>query len=174
MSTLMKENKPTAVDSNNAYNRIILSITLMIALINILIIIYSIGYIQGWNAMFLLGEHFESSHGSWPYSITALRGINTLFYVLCAWCLWSRMKHHLILSILTLLSVGLCYLWWYFDSLMFLRRLEVSNYSQLHLPGLKHAGGLREATSWDMFVLTITILMLLWQLRKLLKDKYFN
>jgi hypothetical protein len=167
----VKRIKPTEAGSYNAHNRLLLSAMLAIAIVNTITIIYDIGYIQGAEAMYLLGEHFESSHGSWPYTISAVRGVITVFYFFCAWCLWSRIRHHLVLSILALLLIVLCYVWWYFDSLMFLRRLEISDYSQLNMSGFQHAGGFRGAIWWDMLILAITALLLLWQLRTLIKSK---
>ncbi|MGH9898627.1 MAG: hypothetical protein ACRD4L_07245, partial [Pyrinomonadaceae bacterium] len=74
-----------------------------------------------------------------------------------------------------LIWAGLVYVWWYFNSIAFLRNKEVSSYAGLNQPDFPHAGGLREATGWDMVVLAVVIALFLWQfliLIKILRPSY--
>ena len=62
-------------------------------------------------------------------------------------------------------SIILVYLysWWYQQSLAQLKNLEVMNYRELELD-ISHAAGLWGATWWDIVVLAIALLLLLWTL----------
>jgi hypothetical protein len=144
---------------------------LIIIVVSVVITIYDIGYIRGWNALFILGDNSFSPHGRWPYIIIALRaGFITAFIIsMCG--LMQYTIRGIALSLAALLLVVIGYLWWYFDSLRILRQLEIADYSQLHMQGINHVGGLHGGTWWDLILLTITILLLLWHFRVLYRLK---
>jgi hypothetical protein len=151
-----------------------LVITLTTLVINAALLVYEIGYIQGWNALYVSTEHYDSAHGSWPYSIVALRLSFIIALAVSGAGLFSRTFRGFICSLIAWLSVVVGYTWWYYNSLQLLRKLEIVDYSQLHIPGLRHMGGLRQGTWWDMIFLASVVLVLVWHfwsLKALRKSK---
>ncbi len=148
----------------------VLVITITALVVSAVLIIYDIGYIRGWNALYVLGEHYYSPHSRWPYSIIALRVGFVTALAISSMGIWSRTFRGLIASLIALLLITIGYAWWYFESFRLLRKLEIENYSQLHIPGY-HVGGLREGTWWDGIFLVVIVLLLLWHLRILIRLK---
>lgn len=149
----------------------ILVVTVSALVISGLLTIYDIGYVRGWKALYVLGEHQSSPHSGWPYSIIALRIGFVAALAVSIMGIRSRTFRGVMSSFVALLFVVVGYVWWYFDSLRLLRNLEIADYSQLHIPDLSHVGGLREGTWWDITFLAVIILLLLWHLRTLFRLK---
>jgi hypothetical protein len=82
--------------------------------------------------------------------------------------LWSRRGVGLLISALALLWVGKEYLSWHLYSREFLSALNVSEFSQLHPEAVRHhAGNLVYATSWDLIVLIVTVVLFAWEVKTL-------
>lgn len=159
-------NRLSQVDVKN-----ILVITLSALVISSLLIVYDIGYVRGWRALYVLDGHQYSPHSGWPYSVIALRVGFIAALIVSTIGVWSRTFRGVISSFMALAFVTIGYVWWYFDSFRLLRKLEIANYSQLHIPDLSHVGGLREGTWWDITFLAVIIILLLWHLRLLFRLK---
>lgn len=147
--------------------RTALAVTVVTLGINTVFLIYEIGYVRGWNALYSSVGHYDSPHGNGPYSVLALRIVFVVALAASSAGLLSHSFRGFVFSLMSWLFVAAGYIWWYFDSRMLLSKLEIVDYSQLHIEGLSHAGGLLRATWWDIIFLALTALLLLWHFGKL-------
>lgn len=74
-----------------------------------------------------------------------------------------------LLSLLALLAIPFTYIAWYLKTLSIMRRAEFESFSQL--PSQRqHVLSLAYASWWDIWVLSVAILLILWQLKKLFRS----
>lgn len=74
-----------------------------------------------------------------------------------------------LLSLIGLLAIAFTYLAWYLGTLSIMRHAEVGSFSQL--PSQRqHVLTLADASWWDIWVLSLTILLILWQSKKLFRS----
>jgi hypothetical protein len=139
-----------------------LALTMISLGVNAVLLIYEVGYLRGWSALYSSAEHYDSPHGGWPYSLVALRLGFVAALAVGGAGLWSHSFRGFVGSLVSWMFVGAEYAWWYYDSQRLLSKLEIVDYSQLHIQGLSHAAGLHHATWWDVIFLTQTALLLFW------------
>ncbi|HLL72715.1 MAG TPA: hypothetical protein VK363_14830 [Pyrinomonadaceae bacterium] len=147
-----------------------LSVAAMTAIGSILFVAYSIGYAKGHDDLesmyikscpsYIWASHVDFPHvkNFWHLNIAAALLLNTV-------CLWWRSFISYVLSALTAVWVGLIFVWWYFDSVAFLRSFEISDYSQLNVPDFQHIGMLRGAIWWDIVTLLVAGSLFLWVIK---------
>lgn len=138
----------------------------IIALSSVLLTAYNAGYIYGTEAHEALYSKVAASHVNFPHILNVMRINISIALVVGALGLWSHTAIGFLLSVLSLLWVGVVYTWWYFDSLAFLRNAEVSDYTEL--PDVRHTAMLRGANWLDIVILVAAITLLTWQIKTLI------
>ena len=74
-----------------------------------------------------------------------------------------------LLSLIALLAIPFTYVAWYLGTLSIMRHAEVGSFSQLPSQQ-QHVLTLADASWWDIWVLSIAILLILWQSEKLFRS----
>lgn len=125
------------------------------------------GYLIG----FMHGREFEMSH---TYTISGgsnfkirLRLATSISLFICATGLAFRSLYGVFTSMVAILSLVFVYGWWWRVSMAFLRNLEVPDFSSV--PDISHTAGLWGATWWDLLVLVIATIILVWQVAILIR-----
>jgi hypothetical protein len=139
---------------------------------SVLFVTYSMGYVKGHDdleAMYIKScpSYGWASHMNFPHIKNFWHLNIAAAFVLSAVCLWWRSSISYALSALAALWIGLIFVWWYFDSVAFLRNLEISDYSQLDVPDFQHIWMFRGAIWWDMVTLVIAGALFLWVIKVL-------
>lgn len=128
---------------------------------------YHIGFVDGYD---YLKEVDRASSGVWSSGTHYLHTLNLLHLIITAALitsaigLWFREVISFFLSALALLGVGVTYVWWYTNSIAYLRNSEISDFPA----DVPHIGRLREAVPWDIIVIAIAIIIFTWQMKILL------
>lgn len=149
-----------------------LSVAAMTAIGSILFVAYGIGYVKGHDeleAMYIKScpSYVWASHMNFP-DVKNFWHLNiAVALVISAVCLWWRSFISYVISALAAVWVSLIFVWWYFDSVAFLRSFEISDYSQLNVPDFQHIGMFRGAIWWDMVTLVIASTLFLWVIKVL-------
>lgn len=151
---------------------IALIVATMTAIGSVLFVTYSMGYVKGHDeleAVYIKScpSYVWASHMNFPDVKNFWRLNVAVALVVSAGCLWWRSFVSYVISALTAVWVSLIFVWWYFDSVDFLRSFEISDYSQLNAPDFQHIGMLRGAIWWDMVTLVIAGTLLLWVIKVL-------
>lgn len=148
------------------------SVAAVTAIGSILFVAYSIGYVKGHDdleSMYIKscpsyiwasGMNFPHVKIFWHLNVAAALVLNAV-------CLWWRSFISYVMSALTAVWVGLIFVWWYFNSVAFLRSFEISDYSQLNAPDFQHVGIFRGAIWWDIVTLVVAASLLLWVIQGL-------
>jgi hypothetical protein len=151
---------------------IALSVAAVTAVGSVLFVTYNIGYVKGHDdleAMYIKscqsyvwasGMNFPGIKNFWHLNIAAA-------IVTAALCLWWRSFISYVLSALAAVWIGLVFVWWYLDSVAFLRNLEIADYTQLDAPDFQHIGIFRGAVWWDMVTLVVAGTLFLWVMKVL-------
>jgi hypothetical protein len=149
-----------------------ISLSTFIAGTSTLFIAYSLGYVEGQ-------DKFETLYrttcntcinitggGNFFHTLNALHLGITLALIISAVGLWSRKVIGLFLSLIASISIFGIYIWWYLDTLHFLRyTVEVP----MNDPYYKEVGLLHGALSWDRVVLIVAIVLFTWELKTLMR-----
>jgi len=152
--------------------KLALGIVTMLTTISSFHVVYSSGYLNGQEALALslsnihppgIYTNFDFSH--WLNAIHIWIAVGLIIATLG---LWSRKAAGFLISLIALLWVCFVYLWWYRETLHFLKNIEVTEYTKLHDPFFKQLGMLRGASQLDVLVLLVCVALVLWQLRTLL------
>lgn len=158
-------------DTLNAHSRqrdftLALFLLVLTASGSLLLTAYKMGYEGGGEASEAVYSKVTASHVNFPYILNIIRINITIALISSAIGLWSRKVAGFFLSTLSLLWIVIIYIWWYFDSLTFLRNAEVSDYSKL--PDVQHTAMFRGAYWWDIIILAAIITLLAWQIKTLI------
>ena len=137
------------------------SVLLTIGIVALVISIIVIVYRQIPNTP-LPGQDSFTLSGGFPFHDRA-RVLAALCLGLIVGGLSVRKPLGVIVSLSGSIILMCLYLWWYQQSLAALKNLEVSNYQRIELD-ISHAAGLWVATWWDIAVLAVALLLLLWNL----------
>lgn len=142
-----------------------LGVATLTSALNALWVTYQVGYSYGQAGC---GYPCTSGHQDFNQLLIQLRV--TIALVLVAFGLFSHKVVGFLISTLALVYVAAEYLWWYFDSLRWLKEVGVEDFSKLPLPHeVQHAGSFYGATWWDLTVLVIAIALFTWEMKTLLR-----
>lgn len=134
--------------------------------LNALWVAYQIGYSYGQAGC---GYPCTSGHQDFIQLLIQLR--ITIALIVIVFSLFSRRVAGFLISILALSYIAAEYIWWYFDSLRWLKEIGVGDFSKLPAPHeIQHAGNLYGATWWNLMVLVVAIILLTWEMKVLLRD----
>ena len=89
-----------------------------------------------------------------------MHAVITLGLTLAAIGLWTRKAGGFLLASAALTSVCGAYVWWYFETLYFLRAIEVTEYRKATNPFYRNMGLLRAASQLDLVILLVATLVL--------------
>jgi hypothetical protein len=150
--------RPSLQNSSWDY-KIALSLSIIIAMGSIANLAYYIGYADGIKEagkpildfhVFLIAIHVWISIGSVIYIVSFF------FKNLISWGI----------SILSLVWVCCVYIWWHLEKKDYLlNTLELREGTDRYLQYSRSIGMLRGATQWDILILGIVIILILWQIR---------
>lgn len=143
------------------------NIAILVAVISTLYIIYDLGYMSGQNYVRELYNETRDAGFPFPNVINDLQIGIVISFVISAVGIRVRNAIGFFISMLALSAVCMAYVWWYDNSMSFMRALDISDYSQL-VPNYKHAWMLRDARWWDVVVLLLSLTLLGWQIKTLL------
>jgi len=132
------------------------------ALLNLLWFTYNLGYLEG-----VVSTSQQHISGGDPFMIK--NGRIAIALIMAAVALWPCRTIGFLFSILALSYIGFEYVTWYQDSSRALRMLEFESWADFQDPSFPYVGKLRGAVWWNMVVLVISVTLLLWQLKTLLK-----
>ena len=91
----------------------------------------------------------------------------TIALILSVVGLWSRKVSGFFLSLVSFLIIAGIYVSWYFETLSVMRRAEIGVFE--HMPDQsQHLLTLAYASFWDVYVLLLVIVLIMWQLQHLL------
>lgn len=141
---------------------IALSVLGLVAVLDIFVLAYGIGYLRGKEDVEILNSQVTASGFSIFHTVNAIRVAVAISLVIGIFGLWARRAAGYCLSVLALMATVGLYLWWYVESAAFLRNNEVSSYAELDAPNLQHSRVLVGATWWDIIVLIIVVAVLIW------------
>ena len=144
------------------------TVAVLTAVISALFVAYDRGYEDGQDYVRALYSQAWASGSSFSRILNNWRISIVVALVISAIGLWSHKAIGFLFSALALMWIGLVYLWWYFDSLAYLRGAEISDYSQLNIPNYPHVGALRLARWWDVVVLVVAVAIFAWQVKTLI------
>lgn len=143
----------------------------LMASVNALRVSYMMGYLTCRNSdVFLNCINIYDRHGGSYAEHLNVQNLE-ITISLSIFTIGLLLRRHLgfLLSLAALFWIGKIYLWWRLSTLSFLRAAEIPDHSLLQ--GLKQQRLdflLRDATWWDITVLTICLILLVWQARVLL------
>jgi hypothetical protein len=88
----------------------------------------------------------------------------TIAFSLSVVGMWSNKRNGFLLSLVALLVIPIIYMSWYVGTLSIMRRAEIPTFNQMpdqsqHLLTLAHA------TWWDIYVLFLAIVLIMWHLK---------
>lgn len=141
--------------------RLILCLSIMVAVGSAIFTAYEFGYISAKEDSISLYNLPKASDSDFPGRLNILHASIAVAFTIAAIGLWLRRATSLIILALAAAWVGAVYLWWCFDSLAYLRGLEIPAYTS----EIDHIGVLRSAVWWDIVVLLIVIMLLIWMVR---------
>jgi hypothetical protein len=148
-----------------------IGLSTFIAVLSTLFIAYSFGYVEGRDKLETMSldtcntcmHMFDG--GNFYRTLNALHLGVTLALIIVAVGLWLRKVSGLFLSLIGSISIFGIYIWWYFDTLHFLKNAEVP----IDSPYYKEVGLLHGALSWDWVVLIVAIVLFAWGLKTLMR-----
>lgn len=143
--------------------KIVLTVAAVLFVANLAYSAYSLGFEHG--EVFVISRAYTISGDN--TFMPRLRIATSIGLLVCGAGLAFRNLFGVVASMLGIIWLGFFYGWWYYNSLAFLRNLEVPDFSSL--PEISHAAGLWGATWWDLLVLMIVAVLLLWQLAILIR-----
>lgn len=130
-------------------------------------LIFSIGYLSGQETLANIVQPEPYTNFDLAYWLNRMHAVITLGLTLAAIGLWTRKAGGFLLSSAALTCVCGAYVWWYFETLYFLRAIEVTEYTKATNPFYRNMGLLRAASQLDLVILLIAALILFWQIRTL-------
>lgn len=139
---------------------LVLSLAFLIAQASVMYTCYQFGHVEG----------VRESGGfltEFPYTLNGLHVWISLGLVLCTISLWFRRVIGLITSSAALLLVSGVYGFWHFRTLKYLS--EFAGDRQAYDRLRAEVGFFHGATKWDLLVLSLVALLLLWHLVTLVK-----
>lgn len=152
--------------------KLVLGIATVVTTASVLQLVYSVGHLNGQEALeiSLRSNNLPGIYTNFDFAywLVATHVAITVGLVIATIGLWSKKLIGFLLSMVALLWVCIVYVWWYRETLHFLKNIEVTEYTRLHNPYFRDMGILRGASRWDLLVLIATVLLLLWHLRMLL------
>jgi hypothetical protein len=150
-----------------------LGISLIVTSTSILQVTYAFGYLKGQEDYLSLVMERSSlnvyTNFDYTYWLIVKHICVTLCLIISSTGLWLRKNLGLFLSALALAGVCGVYIWWYIDTLAFVRNSEASEYTKLNDPFFSSIGSLLGATWWDKILLVIVLLLFLWNTLTLVK-----
>ena len=152
-------------------------ITLLVVVASALLLAYDLGWLRGredlqaLSAVSLPPGVFTNSDllymlNRYHVSITAGLAITCFGF---GFGLWTRRRIALLICLLGSAWVGLTYTSWYRTTVAFVRNTEATEYAKQHDPFLRDVGMLLGGSGWDLAVLAIDLLLLVWLLVAILK-----
>ena len=108
-----------------------------------------------------------SRHGDNRLLINDLHVQITVCLLICAFGLWLRRPIGLLVSLVAVTWISNIYFLWYRSTAAFMVEQEIPNFSLLQGPGKQHLVPLRGATWWDIVVLVLVIVLLIWLVKTL-------
>ena len=146
---------------------------ILVATSSTLLAAYNIGYVKGQDGFEAMSKIACSPgiymNGDFLYKLNALHISITAGLIISAIGLWVRKAFSFLLSIIALVWICIIYIWWYLDTLHFIKNTEATEYTKLHDPFFHRMGMLYGATPWDTLVLVVVVILFLWQARILIK-----
>ena len=88
----------------------------------------------------------------------------TIALILSVISLWSRKGIGFLISIVALVVILITYLGWYFGTRSIMRRAEIPTFDQMPDQS-QYLLTLAYATWWDLYVLLVVLLLIMWQLK---------
>ncbi len=137
-----------------------LALTFLIAQTSVMYTFYQAGHIEGLRES---GAFITEL----PYTLNGLHILISIGLVVCTIGLWSRRIIGLVISSLALVSVLATYGYWHFRTVKYLS--EFRNDNQLYKRVQEEVGFFHGATRWDLAVVAIVVVLVLWHLVKLAK-----
>ncbi len=137
-----------------------LALTFLIAQTSVMYTFYQAGHIEGLRESGAFITEF-------PYTLNGLHTLISIGLVVCIIGLWSRRIIGLVISSLALVSVLATYGYWHFRTVKYLS--EFRNDNQLYKRVQEEVGFFHGATRWDLAVVAIVVVLVLWHLVKLAK-----
>jgi len=87
----------------------------------------------------------------------------TIALILAVVGMWSRKRIGLFVSFAALLFIPVIYVYWYLGTLSIMRKAEISSFDQMPNQS-QYLLSLANATWWDVYVLFVVIVLIIWQL----------
>ncbi|HSD45253.1 MAG TPA: hypothetical protein VLB87_01475 [Pyrinomonadaceae bacterium] len=147
--------------------KVALAIVNLAALVAIGQLIFSVGYLSGQETLANTARPEIYTNFDLYYWLNRMHAVIAFGLALAAVGLWIRKAGGFLLSSAALTSVCGAYVWWYFETLYFLRQTEVTEYTRATNPFFRDMGLLRAASQVDLVILFVAAAVLLWQLRTL-------
>jgi hypothetical protein len=139
--------------------RVAVLVCLTVATLNGLYVAYRIGYFDGRMSS---GSPYISSHQDISHDVMRLR--IEFAFLAAGIALWSRRIIGLWVALIATLFIEIQYAVWYLDTRRWLREMQITDFSQLPVPGeWKHFGGLSLATPWDILLFAFATTLFAWQ-----------
>jgi hypothetical protein len=88
----------------------------------------------------------------------------TIALILSVVGLWSRKGTGFLMSLVALIVIPIIYVSWYFGTRSIMRRSEISTFEKMPDQS-QHLLTLAYATWWDVYVLLLVIVLIMWQLK---------
>jgi hypothetical protein len=88
----------------------------------------------------------------------------TIALILSVVGLWSRKGTGFLMSLVALIVIPIIYVSWYFGTRSIMRRAEISTFEKMPDQS-QHLLTLAYATWWDVYVLLLVIVLIMWQLK---------
>lgn len=135
------------------------------AFLHLLWVAYNVGYSDGVDTA---SRHSISGVDS-VHSLNVRIGIALLVAVIA---LWLRGVISFLVSSVALGYVGAEYAMWYLDSIRALKILGMESWADFQDPDFPYVGAFRGATWWNIVVLSVVSILLIWQLTSLTRIRY--
>jgi len=139
---------------------LVLALTFVIAQASVMYTCYQVGHVDGVRESGAFLTEF-------PYTLNGLHIMISLGLVVCAIGLWLRRTTRSIVSSAALLSVLGIYGFWHFRTVRYLSEFAGDRQSYDRLRA--EVGFFHGATKWDLLVLSLVAILLLWHLIMLVK-----
>jgi hypothetical protein len=146
------------------YYRYALYLITLTAFLNVLWVVYNVGYSDGASTA---NQHSISGVDG-IRSLNVRIGIGLLVAMIA---LWLRGIVSFVVSAVALGYIGGEYAVWYLDSVNALKIMGMESWADFQDPDFPYVGALRGATWWNIVVLAAVSILLIWQLMVLIRPR---
>ena len=146
------------VNMRRSHLNIIRALMIILAVANVIFLIYRVGYAGGYDAAPSGAAVSDFDFYHW---LTRLHFGITIGLVVSAVGLWLNTARGFLIAVLGLLGVGVVYARWYVQTKTYIRNSEITEYVRLHDPYFRKLM-LHGGTWWDFLVLAIAFLIFCW------------